>query len=366
VSVWRARGQAQPAWFWQEVSVEVSVSSKVEIGQVSADRGHVARGFLDVGETATGPVQLPIVIINGASQGPVLCLTAGVHATEYAPIDALMRLSNELNPEELRGAVIAVPLVNMHMFASRCPFISPLDSVNLNKIAPGGSGSISEIMARVLFDEVIAKARYHIDLHAGDFGESLLEFAGYSMTGNAELDRQGEALARLFTPRVLCLARGDTTLPPSPGFVAYAATRRGVASILAEAGGNGTMEEADVRVHMDGIHNIMRYLKMIGGEPVIPGPQVLATDWHLTRAKRSGLLRLKVAVGDTVAAGQEVAEICDVFGRTVEIVRTAKPGLVMLVWTHKAVNTGDPIIRCWLTEPAPPFPETDRFIRVRQ
>jgi len=346
--------------------VQVSVSSKVEIGRVSAGRGQVARGFLDVGETATGAVQLPIVIINGASQGPVLCLTAGVHATEYASIDALMRLINELNPAELRGVVIAVPLVNMHMFAGRCPFISPLDGVNLNKIAPGGSGSISEILARVLFDGVITKARYHIDLHGGDFGEMLLEFAGYSMTGNAELDRQGEALARLFAPRVFCLAREGTTLPPSPGFIAYAATRKGVVSILGEAGGNGTMEEADVRVHLEGIRNIMRYLKMINGTPVIPGSQVLATDWHGTRAKRSGLLRLKVAVGDMMAAGQEVADICDVFGRTVEVVRTARPGLAMLVWEHKAVNTGDPIVRCWTTEPAPPFPETDRFIRIQQ
>ncbi|MFZ3264607.1 MAG: succinylglutamate desuccinylase/aspartoacylase family protein [Terriglobales bacterium] len=343
----------------------VKERTAIRIGSVSAERGQIARGFLDVGETATGPVQMPLVVINGVHDGSTLCLTAGVHATEYASIAAVMRLTNELQPTELRGSVIAVPIVNLHMFAARSPFISPLDGVNLNKIAPGGEGSISAILAQALFDEVITKAQYHIDFHAGDFGEMLLAFAGYSLTGNDTLDRQGEALARIFTPRVFCLAPPGTTLPPSPGFVAHAAAHKGVVSILAEAGGNGTLEEADIQVHVEGARNVMRYLGMIEGEPRVSGPRLVATDWHNTRASRAGMLRLKVAVGDQVSAGQEVAEVLDVFGRTVETVRAAKPGLAMLVWNYKAVNTGDPIVRCWSTAPATPFPETDRFVRAR-
>jgi hypothetical protein len=339
-------------------------NTTIEIGNVSAKRGEVARGFLPVGETAAGPIQLPIVLINGSAEGPVLCLTAGVHATEYASIDALMRLVNDVEPEQLRGTIIAVPVVNMHMFASRTPFVSPIDGVNLNKIAPGGDGSISEITARELFDKVICRAQYYIDLHAGDFGEMLLAFAACSMTGNAKIDEQGEALARLYTPRVFCLAREGTGLPPPPGFVAHAASRKGLVSILAESGGNGTLEEADVRIHLEGMRNVMRYLKMIDGDPVIRTSRVVATGWHNTRAKRAGLLRLKVAIGDEVEGGQEVAEVCDVFGRTVEVIRAERPGLALIVWGHKVVNTGDPIVRCWSTAPAAPFPETDRFMIV--
>jgi predicted deacylase len=338
------------------------VAAALRVGPVVAERGQSARGFLSVGETITGPVQLPVAIIHGAEDGPVLCLTAGVHATEYASIDAVMRVIQELRPEALRGSVIAVPIVNMHMFAARSAFVSPLDGVNLNKVAPGGQGSISEILAARLFEEVVGKSEYHIDLHAGDFGEMLLEFAGYSLTGNAELDRKGEALARVFTPRVFCLAAQGSTLPPSPGFVANAAARKGIVSILAEAGGNGTLDEPDVRIHVEGVRNVLRYLNMIDGDPVIPGPQVQATDWHNTRTTCSGLMRLKVSVGDEVSAGQEVAKVCDIFGQTVERVRAARPGLAMLVWAHKAVNTGDPVVRCWSTMPALPFAETDCFI----
>ena len=38
-------------------------------------------------------------------------------------------------------------------------------------------------------------------------------------------------------------------------------------------------------------------------------------------------------------------------------------GIARLIWTHKAVNTGDPVVKCWMVEPAPPHPATDGFVR---
>jgi predicted deacylase len=101
---------------------------------------------------------------------------------------------------------------------------------------------------------------------------------------------------------------------------------------------------------------------MVDGVPVVPKSQIRATGRAITRATRSGLLRLRAAIGDTIADEQQVGEICDVFGRTVEEVRVVRGGIAGLVWAHKAVNTGDPILRCWYTEPAGAFPATDGFV----
>jgi len=319
------------------------------VRNVSAESGARAQGFITIGETASGPMQFPLVIINGADDGPILCLTSGVHATEYAPIDAVMRVIQSLDPSTLRGAVIAVPVVNMRMFDSRTGFVSPLDGLNLNKVAPGrADGSASEVLASVLLDEVIGRAAYHIDLHAGDLGEMLLPFAGYALTGNRELDTQGEALARLYSPKLISLATSDGKIPPFADGICYAATRRGVVSIFAESGGNGTLEDADVRVHVDGVTNVMRHLRMIDGTPTTPGPRVPARDRKVVRATRAGLLRLRVRIGDELVAGQEVAEVCNVFGEVVETVRSNGAGIAGLVWAHKVVNTGDPIVRYWI------------------
>jgi len=321
----------------------------IRIRGVDANCGERSQGFVTIGESASGPIQFPLVIANGVEDGPILCLTSGVHATEYAPIDAVMRVVQSVDPLTLRGAIIAVPVVNMRMFDSRTGFVSPLDGLNLNKVAPGrADGSISEILAKVLLDEIIGRAGYHIDLHAGDVGEMLLPFAGYALTGKPELDEQGEALARLYSPKLISLANSDGKIPPFADGIAYAATRRGVVSIFAESGGNGTLEEADVRVHVDGVTNVMRYLRMIDGTPTATGPRLCARDRKVVRATRAGLLRLRVGIGDELVAGQEVAEVCNVFGEVVETVRSSGDGIAGLVWAHKVVNTGDPIVRYWI------------------
>jgi predicted deacylase len=51
------------------------------IRDVRATCGTTTRGWLTIGETAGGPLRVPLVLINGAEDGPRLCLTAGVHAT---------------------------------------------------------------------------------------------------------------------------------------------------------------------------------------------------------------------------------------------------------------------------------------------
>jgi predicted deacylase len=325
----------------------------VRIRDLVAQPGGKTQGLLTIGETPGGPIAIPVVIINGREPGPVLCLTAGVHATEYAPIDAVMRVVQTLRPEDLRGAVIAVPVANMRMFESRTGFVSPLDGLNLNKVGPGRQdGSISEILAHVLLDEVIGTAAFHIDLHAGDVGEMLMPFVGFARTGNRAFDQQGETLARLYSPKLVSFSEPGGTIPPFTDGLSAAATRAGVVSIFAESGGNGTLEATDVQVHLDGMRNVMRYLGMIEGKPPVPGARVTARDRIVVRASRAGLLRLNVNVGDEISAGQNVAEICNVFGEVVERVCSPGAGFAGLVWAHKVVSTGDPIVRYWITDPA--------------
>lgn len=327
--------------------------TSVAIRSISAASGERARGWLEIGDTAGGPVKVPLVIINGRDDGPRLCLTAGVHATEYAPIDAVMRLTQSLEPATLRGVVIAVPVTNLPMFESRTGFVSPLDGLNLNKIAPGRrDGTISEILADVLLREVIGAAEYHIDFHGGDLGEALYPFAGYSLTGSAHLDARGEALARAFSPMLISLSTPESSIPPFAGSLNYAATRNGVVSILAEAGGDGTLEERDVHVHVDGAISVMRHLGMLHGPVAAPGKRLVARDRVVIRARRSGLLRLTARIGDEIKAGQELGDIRNVFGDVVERVCAPGDGIAGLIWTHKVVNTGDPILRYWIAEPA--------------
>jgi uncharacterized protein len=328
-----------------------AVAVRIRVGDVEAAPGTRARGFLTIGETPTEPIRVPIVIVNGSQPGPRLCLTAGVHAAEYPGIDAVMRTVQSLEPTQLAGAVVAIPVVNPPMFQRRSGFLSPIDGLNLNRTAPGqADGTISEVLAHVLLREVIGTCQYHIDCHGGDLGEILWPYSGYALTGNTEQDRQGETLARLWSPRIVAFYREGSPLPPTMGSLTFQATRQGVVSILAEAGSNGTLEPADVETHLRGMRNVMRYLGMIPGEPDAGGERVEPTGQFVVSAQRGGLLRLKVGIGDEIREQQEIAEVCNLFGEVVERLHSPRGGIARLIWAHKAVNTGDPIVKCWVVE----------------
>ncbi|MGH6922044.1 MAG: succinylglutamate desuccinylase/aspartoacylase family protein [Geminicoccaceae bacterium] len=334
----------------------MATTDVIQIREMRGEAGRKVRGFVTVGESPGGPIRIPIMLITGTRPGPTLGLSAGVHATEYPAIDAVMRTIQALDPAVLSGTVIAAPVVNQLMYQTRTPFISPVDGQNLNRMAPGRpDGTISEILAYVLLEELVLKADVHIDCHGGDMGEILWPYAGYALSGNAEQDRRGEALARLYTPRIFALYQDGTPLPPTNGAITANASRRGTIGILGESGSNGRLDEQDVQVHLRGIANVMRHLGMVPGKPAIEGDRLRARGQFVVAARRGGLLRVAIEIGQEIEAGQEIAQIVDPFGEVVERVRAEQAGIARLIWAHKAVNTGDPIVKCWQAEPAAPF-----------
>ena len=53
-----------------------------------------------------------MAVVQGARPGPVLALVSGAHGTEYASIIALEKLIERLDPSEISGTVILVPLTD--------------------------------------------------------------------------------------------------------------------------------------------------------------------------------------------------------------------------------------------------------------
>lgn len=64
-------------------------------------------------------LHIPHVLLCGKADGPTVLVTAGVHSAEYVGIQAAIELSSELNPDELRGSVVIVPLANRSGFEHR-------------------------------------------------------------------------------------------------------------------------------------------------------------------------------------------------------------------------------------------------------
>ena len=86
-----------------------------------------------------GPVvvEIPIVLVNGASAGPRVGVTAGIHGAEYVSIAALRRVAMSVDPATMSGNLVASLISNPAAYAARTIYVDPLDGRNLNRTFPG-------------------------------------------------------------------------------------------------------------------------------------------------------------------------------------------------------------------------------------
>src|SRR5262245_52800813 len=98
-------------------AIAAAEQSPFTVGTASANRGQKATGVLAVPAGSDAGLDIPVVVVQGKSPGPVLALVAGAHGTEYASIIAIENLIERLDPAQIAGTVILVPLINIGSFA---------------------------------------------------------------------------------------------------------------------------------------------------------------------------------------------------------------------------------------------------------
>ena len=169
------------------------------VGEITVPRGEKVSGFITVPKGTDDGTTIPLTVVHGASDGPVLALIAGIHGYEYPPITALQAMRTQLDPAALSGTVILVHIANMPAFLGRTIYYGPGDGKNLNRMFPGDpDGTISQRIAHTLTTTLIDQANYLVDLHAGDGNEVLRPYVYMPLTGSAVFDSKIEGLAVAF------------------------------------------------------------------------------------------------------------------------------------------------------------------------
>src|SRR5215472_367105 len=308
----------------------------------------------------------PVISVVGAKPGPVLFVNAGVHGGEYPAVEAVIRLSKAVDPKNVSGTVILMPVLNLPAFRMRTPFVCPIDNVNPNRVFPGDpSGSYSEQMTHALINEFVVHADAYVDLHGGDIPEALVPFVicrsetGLVDSKARDVAARSKQMALAFgLPYVLTVSK---PVQPAKGLSSYAAAaEKGVPAILAEAGEVGQMQEDAVELLADGVVNVMRHLGMIEAEAEsapaksqIPGSKsqtnskskakktarravdtarasaaasTVLTKFEWVYTKCTGVWYPKVAPGDFVNEGEQIGTVGDLFGETLERVKSPVNG----------------------------------------
>ncbi len=314
------------------MSVRRKKNQPITIGGVEVQPGERKTIELQLGKLYTHtPTTMPVQVICGRQEGPVLFVSAAIHGDELNGVEVIRRLLQVPALRRLKGTLIAVPIVNLYGFINHSRYLP--DRRDLNRCFPGSQkGSLAARIARIFMTEIVNQATHGIDLHTGAINRSNLPQI------RADLDdAETLSLARAFgTPVILNSALRD-------GSLRAAARQKNIPILLYEAGEALRFDEFAIRGGVEGIIRVMRALEMLPKSRRAPGLEpMMARSSMWMRAPQSGIFRAFVNLGDRVVRDQTLLGIVsDPFGESETEIWSPCSGLVIGQMNLPLVNEGD-------------------------
>jgi hypothetical protein len=277
--------------------------------------------------------EIPFYVYGNPDLGPTVSVMAGVHGCEYVPMLALRTFLDELDESQLRGSLRVVPIANLASFHARSAFVVPHDGLNLNRYFPGkADGSFTERLAYALFNEAISPAQFHIDMHAGDQVEDLEPFTIYDAS---DVEEGSSRLAHAYG--LGFVIRTERSESPIGGMSSTAAAEAGIASITAEVGGRGLVDDQSVARHLEGLRRALAEIGVLPAEFAPPTPPVEIKHWVWLRSTTGGWWSSRVRVGEFVEANSVIGTVRSLDDLTYEEIIAPEAGTPIFLTTSPAV-----------------------------
>jgi len=288
--------------------------------------------WLDISESYSSvTVKVPVHIRRSDKDGPTVFLTGALHGDELNGTGIIRALLRDPELRLRKGALLAIPVLNLLAFERHSRYLP--DRRDLNRAFPGSAtGTLASRMARTIFDEVVARCDYGIDLHT-----AAVRRTNYP-TVRADLSDPGVGLlANAFGCEVIQNCGGPK------GSLRREASKAGCPTIVMEGGEVWKVEPDIVEAGVRGVKNVLRSLDMLDCNTQRPDYQVNIEKTKWVRADRGGFLHFHIIPGDIVEKGQPLATNTTLLGREQSVVGAPFDAVVLGMTTLPAINPGEPI-----------------------
>jgi predicted deacylase len=298
--------------------------------------------FLELGKTGTGEqIGLPLLLAIGQNPGKTLVAIAAVHGDELEGVQAIHEVFAQLDPREMSGRFIAVPVANLPAFRE-VQRLSPIDSLNLARTFPGRKdGTVTERIAFYLAELIIREADFFIDLHSSGIAFQMPIMVGYDAGKGTAAEASKRAACQIGTP----VLWGHPEI--SPGRSISSAADLGIPWLYMESPSGGSVSKVNLPYYVNGLLNLLGHLKIISREVEPAAPEIhLWGSGDLDRIQtvnNAGFFVSRVELMERVRMGQNIGIVRDLFGQTIEELNAQQDGFVALVRNCPVVNPGDAV-----------------------
>lgn len=318
----------------------------ITVGTVRAEAPGRHQGVLRTGDMPDGaPIEIPVVVIRGAKDGPVLWLHGCVHGNEYCGTYAIHAFLRGLDPAEMSGSVVALPILNLAAFRM-LRRTSPFEGFNngdLNRCFPGrADGGTTEQIAAHIYAPLKAHATHLVDFHTAFTADT--RWALYADHGG-EVSRIGLQMARAF---------GYEHVLPTPagtlgGSAMMTAGADGIPSFIVEAGGLGiAFTKEIVEDAAERLRNLSRAIGLLPGAVVDQGPLTIFSNFHWATAPRGGGFQPAVRCGQRIEKGEVVGHYRTLHGDPDGEARAPASGIVLAHHPGPIIPQGDVLVHIGL------------------
>jgi predicted deacylase len=325
-------------------SVSLAAQNSFTVGTATAAAGQKATGFIEVPAGVDAATSIPVAVFHGAKPGPVLALVSGAHGTEYASIIALEKVIQSLDPAQISGTVVIVPLVNIASFEQKVPHINPVDGKSMNRFYPGKpDGTQTERASYVITKQVVERCDYLVDYHGGDLDENLRPYSYWPKSGNAKQDATTRDMVLAFGLDHIIVWSDRPKDPNASRYLDNTANTRGKPAIAVEAGYSGTVQPDDVALLVNGTLSLMRYLKMLPGTPTWVEHPVWIGKIDTVTSDQPGIFYPVVQRGSYVEQGMRIGYVTDYFGKTIYEAHAPAAGIVLYICGVPSMKKSDTV-----------------------
>jgi hypothetical protein len=323
-------------------SAAMLAQNSFTVGSATAAPGQKATGTLEVPAGVDSAASIPVVVFRGTKPGPVLALVSGAHGTEYASIIALEKVIQTLDPTQISGTVIIVPLLNIASFEQKVPHVNPVDGKSMNRFYPGKQdGTQTERVSYAITKQIVERCDYLVDYHGGDLDENLRPYAYWPKSGDAKHDAITRDMVLAFGLDHIIVWSDRPKDPAASRYLDNTANTRGKPAIAVEAGYSGTVQTDDVALLANGTLSLMRYLKMLPGTPTVVEHPVWLGKVDTVTSDQPGIFYPTVQRGTYVEAGMKIGYVTDYFGKIVFEAHAPAAGVVLYICGVPSMKKGD-------------------------
>jgi len=313
------------------------MKTDLKIDKIIAKPGTIEYGYIEVGDMQDStPAMMPITILNGIYDGPILYIQAASDGNELNGIAVIHHILNTVSPNSLRGGIIAVPIVNVLAFQHRQAY-SIADEKKMNRCFPGKKdGTSSERIAYKLFHEAVIQSQICIDLHQGGV-LPMVNSINVRVDGRHRLHKRCLELARIFGIGYILDEKGPK------GQLAQVAPDKGIPTIDPELGGCHGWDQNSIQKGIKGVENILKYYGFIDGDIDIPEKQIVVRKFLNIQNNRGGFIKYHAKIYDMLEYKSPIADICDVFGRPLETITAPRKGVLWGTNLYPMIPSGSKI-----------------------